>query len=354
MIRSSLIKKVFHFNFDARTSRGNMSSKTSWFIKLWNSNSPGQIGLGECGPLPGLSPDDRTDFEYLLADSLAKFCTGPLEMNRIIECVPANLPSIRFGLETAVLDLLNGGKRLIYKNRFVEGVPVPINGLIWMSEPDSMIRQIDSKIMQGFRTIKIKVGSLDFSKECEVLQYIRTRYANYGINMRLDANGAFNPGEALDKLNELARFSVHSIEQPIKPGSTLMEQLCKQSPIPIALDEELIGVTDIQRKVDLLTRIKPHFIILKPTLHGGLNSCREWIQLTEQHNVGWWMTSALESNIGLNAICQFTANYEVDLPQGLGTGLLYQDNFPSPLTVSGGEIRYDVNKSWDLTSLEEN
>lgn len=349
-LRTELIKKVFHFGFDARTSRGRMKDKTSWFIKLRHEDNPNVFGLGESGPLPGLSVDDRPDFEEVLSQCVERVPTLQ-SLNDIEKIVPPGFPSIRFGLETALLDLLNGGLRKIYSNPFVSGVPIPINGLVWMGDLDSMLQQVSIKIAQGFRCIKIKVGGLNFEKECDILQYIRSKYFREGITIRLDANGAFKPEEAIYKLTTLARYNIHSIEQPVKPGLGMMEDLCEKSPIPIALDEELIGVETKADKIKLLDRIKPQFIILKPTLHGGLVSCAEWIALAEERSIGWWITSALESNIGLNAICQFTANYETVLPQGLGTGQIYEDNFPSPLTVSDGTICYDQKKIWDLQEL---
>lgn len=347
---ADFIKKVFHFGFDARTSRGRMKDKSSWFIKLWDVENPAVFGLGECGPLPGLSVDDRPDFEGVLSQCIARVPTLQ-SLNDIEKIVPPGFPSIRFGLETALLDLQNGGLRKIYTNPFVSGIPIPINGLVWMGDLDSMLQQVSIKIASGFRCIKIKVGGLNFEKECDILQYIRSKYFRESITIRLDANGAFKPEEAIHKLNTLSRFNIHSIEQPVKPGLGLMEELCEKSPIPIALDEELIGVEAKADKIKLLDRIKPQFIILKPTLHGGLVSCAEWISLAEERSIGWWITSALESNIGLNAICLFTANYETTLPQGLGTGQIYEDNIRSPLTVSDGMIFYDQKRIWDLQEL---
>lgn len=344
-LQTDFFKRTFHFNFDARTSRGRMKEKHSWFVKVWNENDPGCIGLGECGPLPGLSVDDRPDFEDVLKDCLRHLSDSNQAVDSI---VPTGFPSIRFGIETALLDLQHGGQRKIYDNSFFKGTPIPINGLVWMGDLDSMLQQVSMKIEKGFRCIKIKVGGLNFEKECDILQYIRSKYYRENITIRLDANGAFKPDEALYKLNELSRFTIHSIEQPVKAGSDMLPELCQKSPIPIALDEELIGVEMHPEKIDVLDRIKPAFIILKPTLHGGLKSCAEWIRLAEERQIGWWMTSSLESNIGLNAICQFTANYPVTLPHGLGTGQLYDDNIDSPLTVSAGEIVYDQKKPWLL------
>lgn len=344
-LHTRFFKRAFHFNFDARTSRGRMKEKVSWFVQVWNVGNPLCFGLGECGPLPGLSPDDRPDFEEVLSSCLEKLTDTEIPLEQI---VPPGFPAIRFGIETALLDLKHGGTRKIFDNRFFTGTSIPINGLVWMGDLDSMLQQVSMKIENGFRCIKIKVGGLNFEKECDILRYIRSKYFRENITIRLDANGAFKAEEASYKLNELSRFQIHSIEQPVKPGLEVMPELCRTSPIPIALDEELIGIESTHEKIALLERIKPAFIILKPTLHGGFKACQEWIKLAHEREIGWWMTSMLESNIGLNAICQFAANYPITLPHGLGTGQLYDDNFESPLTVSEGEIIYDQKKPWVL------
>jgi o-succinylbenzoate synthase len=344
-------KKVFYFNFDARTSRGRMKDKTSWFIKLFDDRAPGAVGVGECGPLPGLSPDAVPEFELVLQEVISRLAgRSAISFQDVSSLVPPMYPSITFGLETAVLDLQHGGKRMLYDTSFIKGKPIPINGLVWMGDLDYMLQQASIKISEGYRCLKIKVGGLNFEKECDILHYIRKKYFRENIILRLDANGAFKTDEALYKLNELARFDIHSIEQPIKPGSELMEELCRKSPIPVALDEELIGNERVKEKA--LRKIKPQFIILKPTLHGGLQSCAEWIQLAEAAGVGWWLTSALESSIGLNAIAQFASRYPLTLHQGLGTGKIYDDNFPSPLTVNNGQLRYNPSQQWALDTLD--
>jgi O-succinylbenzoate synthase len=355
-LQATFVKKTFQFGFKARTSRGLMRDKTSWFIKLWDDRDPLVTGLGECGPLPGLSIDARPDFEDVLRETLQTISDQQLSVegapetlpipHPILEAVPPDFPAILFGLETAWLDLLQGGRRLLYQNKFSAGQPIPINGLIWMGDLDFMMNQINQKIAQGFTCIKLKVGGLDFDRECDVLDYIRKRYYKDNITIRLDANGAFKIDEALFKLSELARFKIHSIEQPIKAGLPEMEELCRKSPVPVAFDEELIGVRPDARE-ELLTRLKPSYIILKPMLHGGLSGCAAWIAIAERLGIGWWITSALESNIGLNAICQFTARYAITIPQGLGTGAIYTDNIPSPLVVEQGKIFHDPERSWD-------
>jgi o-succinylbenzoate synthase len=265
---------------------------------------------------------------------------------KIDRFVPREYPSVRFGLETALLDFRNGGRRVIFDNSFVKGKSIPINGLVWMGDMDFMTDQINKKIADGFRCIKLKVGGLDFDRECDILTYIRRRYFRQDIEIRLDANGAFKADDVLYKLGEMARFGIHSIEQPIRPGLEEMDELCRKSPIPVAFDEELIRVFSTDNKHALLKTLKPAFIVLKPTLHGGLQGCDEWIKTAQALDIGWWITSALESSIGLNAVCQFTANYNPSMPQGLGTGAIYSDNFPSPLTVNDGAIFWDGAQSW--------
>lgn len=346
-LRAAYSKTVFKFNFKARTSRGLMRDKVSWFIRVWHEDKPDVVGIGECGPLPGLSTDDRPDFESVLQDVVVRLNTRTsMEWEEVNHFVPNNYSSIVFGLETALLDLQHGGKRVLFVNEFLTGKPIPINGLIWMGDLDFMMDQINKKVAQGFRCIKLKVGGLDFDKECDVLNYLRKRYFRENIEIRLDANGAFKPDEALYKLNELARFNVQSIEQPLRAGSEFLEELCRKSPIPVALDEELIGIRANDRAA-LLQRVKPHYIILKPTLHGGLSGCQNWISIAQSLHIGWWITSALESNIGLNAICQFTSEYDITIPQGLGTGGIYENNITSPLVVEKGYIQYSNQLAWE-------
>lgn len=350
-IRISFFTKVFHFGFKARTSRGPMADKKSWFIRMEDDQQPGIVGLGECGPLPGLSIDHSPTFEDDLrrvVESLNEAGLTTADYNRIYEIIPPEMSSVLFGVETALLDLSKGGKRILFDNAFQTGMRIPINGLIWMGDLDFMMDQINKKIAQGFRCIKIKVGGLDFERECDVLHYIRRRYFRDNIELRLDANGAFKIDDALYRLEELSQFDIHSIEQPIKRGLPEMEELCRKSPIPVALDEELIGVNGTATRKNLLEKLKPQFIVLKPTLHGGIRGCQEWIELAGATNTGWWITSSLESSIGLNAICQLTAEYDLTLPQGLGTGGIYTDNFASPLTVEKGNIFLDNTKYWDL------
>jgi len=361
-LRASCFKKVFEFNFKARTSRGLLEDKVSWFIKLWDERNPSSFGIGECGPLPGLSLDATNDFDGALDRVVAdinsvKSAKAPEHSNPLIianhfkKIVSSDFPAIRFGVETALLDLQHGGTRIIFHNDFLSGKPIPINGLIWMGKSNEMVEQVHKKIAQGFRCIKLKIGGLDFDEECEVLREIRGQYPSSDVTIRLDANGAFRPEEALSKLQLLSKFDIHSIEQPIKEGQVEMRTLCKKSPIPIALDEELIRHQLIDSKRTLLKDLRPPYIILKPTLHGGISGCEEWIDLATSMGIGWWITSALESNVGLNAICQYTACHAISLPQGLGTGAIYQNNIDSPLSVSDGHIFHDNSKPWNLDPL---
>ena len=308
-----------------------MTEKHAWFIEVWNESNPEIKGIGECSIIPGLSPD-FFDFHQYEA-KVAETC-GNLETDL------TDWPSIKFGVETALLDLQNGGNGIIFQNDFTSGKrSIPINGLIWMGDSDFMQEQIEEKLQQGFKTIKLKIGAIDFESEIELLQSIRDRYSKEEITLRVDANGAFSPEEALSKLQRLSELDIHSIEQPIKQGQfEAMKRLCAETPLDIALDEELIGVNRTEDKIKLLDTIQPQYIILKPSLHGGIEGTKEWISLAEERNIPWWITSALESNIGLNAICQLTAEYSDLLPQGLGTGSLYTDNIPSNLQVRKGTI----------------
>lgn len=335
-----------------------MKKRDSWFLKVWDSRDPATVGVGEAGPLPGLSPEKPENVEHQLNDVvrlISKILAfDSVQSTQKIHEVFASASlssSVVFALETALLDLKNAGKRVIFVNDFLKGHPIPINGLVWMGGLDVMLQQVSIKVAEGFSCIKLKVGGLNFEKELDILQFIRRKYFRDVITIRLDANGAFKPDQALYKLTDFSRYDVHSIEQPLKAGSPFLPELCKKSPIPIALDEELIGVNKRENKIMVLEKIQPQFIILKPSLHGGMLSCEEWIRLADERKIGWWITSALESSIGLNAIAQFTANYPVTLPQGLGTGDIYSDNIPAPLGVKKGCLTYNSQENWDLSEI---
>lgn len=331
MICARYYKKTFQFKRPSGTSRGVLTEKHAWFLEVSNSEAPEIIGIGECSIIPGLSPD---------FDSFEKY---EAQLDALCEDLSLDLshwPSIKFGLETALLDLQNEGKRIIFDNAFTRGeLQIPINGLIWMGDSHFMQTQIEEKLKAGFTTIKMKIGAIDFDSEIELLKSIRKRYSKNEITLRVDANGAFTPHEALSKLAILSELDIHSIEQPIKAGQwDEMKQLCSKTKLPIALDEELTGIHLRSEKQKLIEHINPQYIILKPSLHGGISGTQEWIEIAESFNIPWWITSALESNIGLNAICQLTAQYTTTLPQGLGTGSLYVNNIPSHLAVSNGFI----------------
>ncbi|KXX67335.1 o-succinylbenzoate synthase [Flammeovirga sp. SJP92] len=349
MLKFEYVKRELRFNFPAKTSRGSISTKDCFLIKVYHKESPEVTGWGECNILKGLSVDAFSDYEGRLQSILNLCNTSLVTLENLNEFVDKEkYPSIYFGLETALLDLQHGGQKIIYQNSFIEGTPIPINGLVWMGDKAFMKEQIDKKLQLGFDCIKIKVGALNFQDELDLLKYIRKEFTADKITLRVDANGAFKVEEALEKLNQLSAFDLHSIEQPIWAGQIdEMASLCEKTPIPIALDEELIGVKS-EDQLKLLETIQPQYIILKPALVGGLEASKQWITYAEQLNIPWWMTSALESNIGLNAIAQFTANYTIDKPHGLGTGQLYHNNYPSPLTVNDGTIFYDKNRGWEI------
>lgn len=345
-LRLTFTPHQLQFKFDARTSRGAMRTHQVYYLQLSHTDNPEIIGVGECAPLPGLSIDARPDLEVKLRQLAADVAAQQFEVNDLQLLLQADelreWPAIRFALETALLDLQQGGNKVLYANDFSQGrAGIPINGLIWMGEKDFMQEQIRKKLAEGYTCLKLKIGSLDFATELDILHQIRQVAGPEDLTIRVDANGAFAPEEAFRKLERLARYSLHSIEQPIRQGQPeQMQQLCAYTPIPIALDEELIGVQENARQVELLDFVKPQYIILKPTLVGGLQASTDWIRLAEERSIGWWMTSALESNIGLNAISQFTANYPIRMPHGLGTGQLYYNNIASPLQIDKGLLWY--------------
>jgi len=359
-VKARFIPYTLRFKFEAGTSRGVLTTKQNYLVECKSENFPGCFGYGEAGPLVGLSVDDIPDFDVHLNHLVhalegLRFSTKPEELLfQLKDTVPAQFPSMRFALETALLDLIHGGKRRILANHFYDKqTPIPINGLVWMGEKEAMWKQVEEKLAAGFTCIKIKIGALDFDQECALLGLIREQFPSSGITIRVDANGAFSPEEAMDKLKRLASYGIHSIEQPIRQGNVVdMARLCAHSPVPIALDEELIGVDTLEEKIKLLKAIRPQFIILKPTLLGGLLSSKEWIDIAEELGIGWWITSALEGNIGLNAVAQFTATYAPNMPQGLGTGQLYHNNISSPLSIVNGTLIYGEQTEWgDIAGL---
>jgi o-succinylbenzoate synthase len=320
-----------------------MTEKETWFIIL---EKEGKKGIGECGILRGLSIDDRADYEEKLQWVCANIHLGESQLwEALIE-----FPSIQFGVEMAFQSLASSTPFLLFPSEFTNGKKsIPINGLVWMGEEAFMKQQIEEKLADGFRCVKLKIGAIDFDKELQLLGYIRQHFTPEQVEIRVDANGAFDTTLALDKITQLSGFKLHSIEQPIQKNNTdSMSELCKISPIPIALDEELIGVFSLEEKEALLQKIKPQYIILKPSFIGGFRGTKEWISLAEKYKIGWWITSALESNIGLNAISQWTFLQHNLMPQGLGTGALYTNNFDCPLVVSNGQLWYDSERDWEI------
>lgn len=347
MIRASYIAHPLVFIRPAGTSRGVLEDKPCFFIRL--SSDHGPAGLGEVSFIPGLSVENQGELE-IQVDHICKLISrGEMDPQQEL---PA-LPGVQFALETALQDMETGGKHLLYPSEFTEGEKgIPTNGLIWMGSSDFMISQIREKFKLGFRVLKMKVGSLDFMEELDLVRWIRSEFGTADLEIRLDANGAWTPEEALEKMDRLSHSWIHSIEQPIAPGQTeALRQLCLDSAIPIALDEELIGISDSHKRSELLEIVRPPYIILKPGLLGGLSVVADWIALAERYRAGWWITSALESNVGLNAIAQWTWQKDINRPQGLGTGAIYTNNIPSPLRMSGQQLWYRPEDKWDLNSI---
>lgn len=330
-----------------------MSQRKVWFVKA--TNASGDAGLGEVAPIHRLSPEELDDIEpqlKKLASKLKKADAPVKEADALrlaMEEVADDFPSIRFGLETALLDLVNHGSKSFFGSD-PDHIKIPVNGLIWMGDKSFMKVQIKEKLDQGYKCIKLKVGALDFRTEVKIIQSLRA--ISKDLIIRLDANGAFTTNEVLFKLRELAKYRIHSIEQPILPGQPeVMGIVCQKSEIPIALDEELIGINKEAEKVGLLQELKPHYLVLKPTLHGGITSVREWIDLAGMHGIEWWITSYLESNLGLNAIAQLASTYPNEHHSGLGTGALYHNNIKSPLIIDHGFLKYDTSKPWDTITF---
>lgn len=342
MITASYIRHELVFKKQARTSRGAMQNHVAYYVVLKEGN---RTAYGEAAPLKGLSLDDRPDFEDKLNECITYINDGlPVDALSL-----TGFPSLQFAFETAALSLQYHEAFTVFENGFMQGNPIKINGLVWMNTKEEMLEQAFTKAAEGFDCIKFKVGALDFDEECRMLEAFRKRYSAFKVELRLDANGAFATDEATQKLKELSRFEIHSIEQPIgAKQQDYMHELCLKTPIPVALDEQLIGV-DVTKDADALLKfIKPQYIIIKPTLLGGLAAADQWIKLARKHAIGWWATSALESNIGLNAIAQWCATYETNLPQGLGTGSLYSNNISSPLNVQNGYLYYDKKDAWSF------
>ena len=346
-MKATYKKYILNFKKPSGTSRGILKTKETWFLIIADG---GKYGIGECGLFRGLSYDDVPDYEEKLKWVSENITLGLQQLLTELK----HFPSIQFGLEQAFLSLKQKDSFRLFDTTFSNDYkPITINGLIWMGDIGFMNEQIQQKISEGFSCIKLKIGAVDFEKEVALLQSIRKHFTKDEIELRVDANGAFLAKEALRKLQTLSELDLHSIEQPIKAGQwPILKELCAQTPLPIALDEELIGVLDVAQKEELLQLVQPQYIILKPSLVGGFRGSQEWISIAEKHKIGWWVTSALESNIGLNAIAQWTSSLHSDLPQGLGTGALFTNNINSPLEVKNGGLYYNPSKKWNKNLIE--
>lgn len=345
-MRASFRKYTLNFIRPGGTSRGVLTQKDTYLICLQGTDG---YGIGEAGLFRGLSWDDRPDYEAKLTWACQEAEGGNQNFLKDLR----EYPSIVFGLEQALRSLESKNPYELFPSGFLSGEPIPINGLIWMGSPDYIRKQIREKIETGFGCLKLKIGSLDFEQELQLLREIRATFGKDILEIRVDANGAFTAGDALLKLEALSKLELHSVEQPIAPGQwEPMAELCKNTPLPIALDEELIGCLYPKEKFRLLKALKPQYIILKPSLIGGFSSAEQWIEGAESLGIGWWVTSALESNIGLNAIAQWTASLGVQMPQGLGTGSLFSNNFDSPLEADQGKLWYRPEKKWDDAAIK--
>jgi o-succinylbenzoate synthase len=347
MIKALIKHRDFLFRRSATTSRGTFSSKKVYFVLLYNEENPAHYGIGECSVFPGLSMDDVPGFETKLNEIVGLINKGWFDMNNPVN----SWPSINFAIETALKDLAQNGNKVLYPSDFTLGRDsILINGLIWMGDKEDMNQQIAQKLKEGFQCLKLKIGAIDFGEEINIIKYIRSQFSEKDLELRVDANGAFTPYEALEKLKILADFEIHSIEQPILPSQLdAMASLCAVAPLPIALDEELLGKYPIENRRKLLEIIKPQYIVLKPGLLGGISSCEEWIKVANEFNIGWWVTSSLETNIGLSAIAQWTYTLKNPIPQGLSTGNLFRNNITSPLAVVGEKLYYLPRKKWDIS-----
>ena len=350
MFRIEIIPYTLRFKQPAGTSRGVYHEHRIWYVLLRDVEDPSHVGIGECAPLPDLS----CDYSDRYAETLSDYCRLTEQEQQINTELLREHSSILFGLETAMLHYRQRSWQL-WDTPFSRGeTGITINGLIWMGDFREMMQQIEAKLEKGFGCIKLKIGAIDFEKELALLRFIRSHYSAREVELRVDANGAFAPEEALEKLHRLAELKIHSIEQPIRAGQwDEMSRLCGSSPLSIALDEELIGIHNFTEKRALLDAIRPQYIILKPSLHGGISGCNEWVALANELEIGWWVTSALESNIGLNSIAQWCATLDTPVPQGLGTGSLYYNNLPLPLEIRGDCLWFNPSGTFPDKPLQE-
>jgi len=349
MLKAYYNKQIFRFRKPSGTSRGVLLDKNSWFIVVYDDQIPAKKGIGECSIIRGLSIDDRPDFEQKLLEAVNSISNYSYWLNEGLN----EFPSIKFGLETALKDLNAEISGILFPSEFTSGErSIPINGLIWMGDTENMYQKVKEKVDTGFNCIKIKIGAINFEDELKLLKRIRIDFSERDLELRVDANGAFKPDDALEKLEKLSEFNLHSIEQPIKKNQWKeMANLCQVSPVPIALDEELIEISEKNEIKEMLNTIQPQYIILKPSLIGGLQKSELFIKEAEKRGIGWWVTSALESNIGLNVIAQWVYTLNTEMHQGLGTGQLFVNNIPSPLNIKNARLNYGDNNEWNFESV---
>lgn len=338
---------VLKFKQPAGTSRGVLTEKITCFLRMFDENDPMHYGVGEAAIFPGLSPEADDRFFYKLMELQANVRLG---LKTDLSC----FPSLQCGFEQVIRDFSGGCHGIYYNSPFLLGEEsIEINGLVWMGKFDEMMERLEAKIAEGFYCVKLKIGAIDWRSEVEMIQYIRARYGRGRIEIRVDANGGFDMDNAIPRLKRLADLDVHSIEQPIKAGNpALMHFLCEVSPLPIALDEELIGKFTTEQKAKMLDDIRPAYIVIKPSLTGGFSGGEEWIALAKERNIGWWITSSLESNIGLNALAQWVATLKTDIPQGLGTGALYTNNAMAPIYLDGDRLKYNPDGRLDYNWID--
>lgn len=349
MIRATWKEVKLTPRFPLGTSKGSITERTVWYLIAWDGDRPEVKGIGEAALFPGHSREFPADVRTKLLELCADTSDWPQRVNGDL----VNVPSVRFAVEQCLRDLEVSGSKLLFPSDFTLGRQgIPMNGLVWMGDKSEMRERIKEQLDAGFTCLKMKIGAIGIEAELSLLREVRKEFSPDVLSIRVDANGAFNNRNVGEVLAQLAELEVHSIEQPIAPGLyEVMADVCASSPVPIALDEDLIGSNTREARVDLLELVKPRFIVIKPSLVGGWSAAREWRALAEERVIGWWITSALESSIGLNAIAQWTATQGVEVPQGLGTGAIYVDNIPSPLEMVRGELRYRPEKAWDLSRI---
>lgn len=350
MIKANYRKKILEFRYPAETSRGVLLRKPSWYVFLFDEEAPEIRGIGECSIIPGLSRETEQNVD----DMLDTYCRGINSGEADLQSEESAFPSVRFGIETALRDLKSGGKRVLFPSSFTSGnSSVSFNGLIWMGPNAYIQQQIEEKLDQGFHCLKLKIGALKIEDELQILKSIRQRFSSKELELRVDANGAFEPGFAREVINRLAELEIHSIEQPVRAGQREeMAGLCLNSPVAVALDEELLGDYTSEEKRIMIRTIRPQYLVVKPGLLGGFQKANEYISIANEEKIGWWITSALESNIGLNAIAQWTFILGNPRYQGLGTGKLYRHNIQCPLKTEGEKLFYDPHKKWNLSFIE--